>query len=90
MMDNDDPAEFRIGIFFYLMAALAFAIFIASDFADQAQFDYFFGALLLFGVGWFFRRKKQPPPRTDRFTRIKKSLADYKTKRAEKFNKKKK
>ena len=88
-MDNDDPAEFRIGIFFYLIGAFAFAIFIASDFADKADFDYFFGALVLFGAGWYFRRNKKSPPPPERFTRIKKILADFKTKRAERFKKKK-
>lgn len=88
-MDNDDPAEFRIGIFFYLMSAFSFAIFVASDFAKKADFDYFFIALILFAVGWYFRRNKKPPPRVERFTRIKKIFADYRAKRAERTKKKK-
>jgi hypothetical protein len=69
-MENDDPFEFRIGIFFYLISGGAFIIFIASDFAKQPDFDYFFAALVLFAIGWFFRRNKKPPPRVDRFSYI--------------------
>jgi hypothetical protein len=87
-MDNDDPAEFRIGIFFYLMSAFTFAIFVASDFAKQADFDYFFGSLGLFAIGWFFRRKKQPPPRVERFTYAKNFLANQRKKRDERLKKK--
>ncbi len=79
-MDSDDPIEFRIGVFFYLIAAFAFVIFVASDFADKPDFDYFFFALLLFGAGWFFRRNKKPPPRVERFVRFKGWLSNMKSK----------
>lgn len=89
-MDNDDPIEFRIGIFFYLIAAFAFVVFVASDFADKPDFDYFFYALLLFGAGWFFRRKKQPPPRVERFVRLKKFISDLRNRASARTKKQKK
>jgi hypothetical protein len=87
-MDNDDPFEFRIGIFFYLIGAITFAIFVASDFAKLPDFDYFFVALALFGAGWFFRRKKKYPPPAPRFVYIKNFLANQRKKRDERLKKK--
>ena len=88
-MDNDDPFEFRIGIFFYLIAGFTFAIFVASDFAGTAAFDYFFLAVALFAVGWFFRRNKKSPPPPPRFAYIKNFLANQRKKRDERLKKKK-
>jgi len=87
-MDNDDPFEFRIGIFFYLIGAFTFAVFIASDFADQADFDYFFIALVLFAIGWYFRRNKKAPPRVERFTYFKNYIGNIRNKRNERLKKK--
>ena len=79
-MDNDDPFEFRIGVFFYLIGSFAFAIFVASDFAKKADFDYFFIALILFAVGWYFRRNKKSPPRVERFIYAKKFFGNMRKK----------
>ncbi len=79
-MENDDPFEFRIGIFFYLIGALLFILFIASDFANKADFDYFFGAMILFAIGWYFRRNKPAPPRVERFIYAKKLWENMKKK----------
>ncbi|GAB4544139.1 MAG: hypothetical protein Fur002_17090 [Anaerolineales bacterium] len=81
---EDDPIEFRIGVFFYLMGAGAFVIFVASDFAKKADFDYFFGALVLFSIGWYFRRNLKPPPRVERFTWFKNAIQNMKQKSAPK------
>ena len=83
-MNNDDPFEFRIGVFFYLIGAGVFILFIASDFAEQAEFDYLFIALVLFGIGWYFRRNKKPPPQVERFSYAKKIFEKIKKKPAEK------
>ena len=83
-MDNDDPIEFRIGIFFYLIGAGIFAIFVASDFAEKAEFDYFFIALVFFAIGWYFRRNKKPPPRAERFTYAKRFFSNLRKKSPEK------
>jgi hypothetical protein len=75
-MENSDPVEFRIGIFFYLISAVALVLFIASDFAEKAEFDYLFVSLVLFGIGWFFRRKIPPPQRVERFIYAKRFFGD--------------
>jgi hypothetical protein len=89
-MDNDDPVEFRIGIFFYLISAFAFAIFVASDFANKPDFDYFFYALILIALGWYFRRNKKSPPRVERFVKFKGFLGNLKSKMSAKPKAKKK
>jgi hypothetical protein len=87
-MDNEDTLIIRVGMFFYLMGGGAFIIFLASDFAKKADFDYLFTALLLFGVGWFFRRGKPPPKKVARFEWLKKWNDARKQKSAEKLKKK--
>ena len=79
-MDNDDPFEFRIGVFFYLISTGVFILFVASDFAEKAEFDYLFIALMLFGIGWYFRRNKKAPPRVERFSYAKKFFGNFKKK----------
>ncbi|MDD2923059.1 MAG: hypothetical protein PHQ36_12310 [Anaerolineales bacterium] len=71
-MDNDDSFPVRIGMFFYVIGGGIFVIFIASDFAGKADFDYLFIALMFFGVGWMFRREKKQPPPADRFAYVRK------------------
>ena len=39
-MDSEDPLIFRVGIFFYVIGGGAFLLFVASDLAKQADFDY--------------------------------------------------
>ena len=66
-MDNDDPIEVRMGTFFVVIGGGVFLLFVLSDIADQVDFDYFFIALILFVVGYYFRRTKAPPPSSGRF-----------------------
>ncbi len=79
-MDNEDTFSERIGTFFYVMGGGVFIIFVASDFAKKADFDYLFGALIFFTIGWYLRRTKKPPPRVERFTYFKNFLANIKKK----------
>lgn len=67
---EDDPFIVRVGTFFLVIGAGVLVIFIASDFANEVDFDYLFVAMLLIGVGWMMRSKKAPPPPADRFTWI--------------------
>ena len=67
-MDNDDPIEVRMGTFFVVIGAGVFLLFVLSDVADQVDFDYFFIGMILMAIGYYFRRKKAPPPASGRFT----------------------
>ncbi len=66
-MDNDDPIEVRMGTFFVVIGGGVFLLFVLSDVADKVDFDYFFVALVLFAIGYYFRRTKAPPPPSGRF-----------------------
>jgi hypothetical protein len=70
-MENEDPLIVRVGTFFMVVGGGAFLLFVMSDIAEQVDFDYLFIAMLLFGIGWTFRRKKAPPPPADRFSWVK-------------------
>ncbi len=58
-------------MFFYLIGGIIFVIFLASDFAKQADFDYLFTSLILFGIGWYLRISIKPPPSANRFSYVK-------------------
>jgi len=84
-MNNEDPIIVRMGTFFYVIGGGAFILFVASDLANQANFDYFFIAIVLIAIGWAFRRKKAPPPSAGRFAYIKNMRENAKKKREEKL-----
>ena len=83
-MDNDDPIIVRVGTFFFVMGGGVFLLFVASDLANQADFDFLFGAVLLMGIGWVFRRGKAPPPSAGRFAWWRKTREEAKKKKEEK------
>ena len=85
MDDNDDPVIVRVGMFFLIIGGGVFVLFVASDLADKADFDYFFMAVLLIAIGWMFRRKKAPPPSAGRFSYIKNFRENARKRREEKF-----
>jgi hypothetical protein len=66
-MDSEDPLTVRVGTFFFVIGGGVFLLFVASDLAEQADFDYLFMAILMMGIGWMFRRGKAPPPSSGRF-----------------------
>ena len=70
-MENDDPFMVRVGTFFLVLGIGTFILFVLSDIAEKADFDYLFVALLLIGIGWVMRRKKAPPPPSGRFSLLK-------------------
>lgn len=62
----------RIGIYFLVIGTGIFILFIASDFANNPNFDYLFWAVLVITVGILIRRRKPPPPPSGRFAFLKK------------------
>jgi uncharacterized membrane protein YfcA len=70
-MENEDPFEVRVGTFFVVVGMGVFLLFVVSDVADQTEFDYFFGAMILLAIGYYLRRKKAPPPPSGRFSGFK-------------------
>ncbi len=53
-----DEFIIRIGTFFILIGVGIFILFVASDYANQTNFDYLFWAVLSVTVGILFRRRK--------------------------------
>jgi len=62
----------RIGTFFFVIGTGIFILFIASDYAGRANFDYLFWAVLVITVGISIRSRKPPPPPSGRFSFLKK------------------
>jgi hypothetical protein len=89
-MDAEDPLIYRVGVFFYVIGSGAFLLFVASDLAKQADFDFLFVSLLMIGIGWMFRRGKAPPPSAGRFAWLKKQREEAKKKKQSKQDAKKK
>lgn len=90
-MESDEPLIYRVGTFFYVIGAGAFLLFVVSDFAKQPKFDFLFLSLVMFGIGWMFRRGKPGPPSAGRFSWWNKQMDEMKKKRqAAKDSKKKK
>jgi len=89
-MDNDDPIIVRVGTFFVLMGVGLFILFVISDLADMADFDYFFLAAFLMAIGWVLRRGKTPPPSAGRFEWWGKTREEAKRKKQEKKEARKK
>ncbi len=58
----------RIGTFFIVIGIGIFILFVASDYANQTNFDYLFWAVLLVTVGILLRRRKPPSPPSGRFS----------------------
>jgi hypothetical protein len=80
-MDSDDPMIFRVGIFFYVIGGGAFILFVTSDLAEQADFDFLFVSLLMMGIGWMLRRGKAPPPSAGRFAWLNKQREERRKKK---------
>jgi len=70
-MEDNDTIEIRMGTFFMILGFGAFILFVMSDLADKADFDYLFAAMIMIALGAYFRRKKAPPPPSGRFAGIK-------------------
>ncbi len=57
----------RVGTFLVLVGIGMLILFVASNSANQANFDYLFWAVLAVTVGLMLRRRKTPPPPSGRF-----------------------
>jgi amino acid transporter len=77
----------RIGTFFVILGIFALIFFMASEFADQTDFDWLFAGLVLMGLGFFFRRRAAPPPASDRFSSIRKMRENAKKRKEERTKK---
>ena len=62
----------RVGAFFILIGIGILILFIASDSAGAANFDYLFWAMLSAAVGFFLRRRREPPQGAGRFSILRK------------------
>jgi hypothetical protein len=88
--ESTEQKEFvpRIGTFLILLGMFFIIIFLASDFADQPDFDWLFLSLLFLTLGFFLRRSASPPPAAGRFGMIRKIREDAKKRKEEKAKKK--
>ncbi|MGE5250455.1 MAG: hypothetical protein ACM3QS_09610 [Bacteroidota bacterium] len=57
----------RIGVFFMVVAAFLFILFVSSDLAEKVDFDYLFLSLLALGIGWLFHRRRPRAASAGRF-----------------------
>ena len=94
-MGEEQPtpqAEFvpRIGTFLILLGIFSLILFLASDFANQPEFDWLFIGLVLVGIGFFFRRRATPPPPAGRFGTLRKLRENAKKRKEERAKKAKK
>jgi len=70
-------------MFFLVMGSGAFLLFVVSDLADQADFDFLFISLVLIGIGWSMWRKKTRPASAGRFAVMRKWRENNRGKREE-------
>ncbi len=65
----DSYREFiaRIGDFFMVIGVFLFVLFVSSDLAKSADFDFLFLSMLSLGLGWYLRRRRPPRPSPGRF-----------------------
>jgi len=89
-MESDEPLIYRVGTFFYVIGGGIFLIFVATDFAERANFDYLFMSLLMIGIGWMLRRGKPGPPSAGRFAWLNKQREERRKKQQGKQDAKKK
>lgn len=94
-MGEEQPtpqAEFvpRIGTFLILLGIFSLILFLASDFANQPEFDWLFIGLVLVGIGFLFRRRATPPPPAGRFGTLRKLRENAKKRKEERAKKAKK
>jgi predicted membrane channel-forming protein YqfA (hemolysin III family) len=72
-MDDEERKGFisRIGTFFLLLGLAVVILFIASDIGQQTAFSYFFIGIILFSIGFVFKRMSAPSPKpSNRFEGI--------------------
>ena len=86
-MDGYKEFIARIGVFFFVIGAFLFVLFVSSDLAKHADFDYLFLSMLALGIGWSLRRRRPAPPAAGRFSwynKTRSSMKDRRNKSSEK------
>jgi hypothetical protein len=78
----------RIGTFLILLGIFALILFLASDFANNPEFDWLFIGLILMGLGFILRRRAAPPPPSGRFGFFRKLRENAKNRKEERAKKK--
>jgi hypothetical protein len=66
-MDGYKEFIARIGDFFLVMGFFLFLLFVSSDLAKHAEFDYLFLSILTLGIAWVLRRRRPRRPAAGRF-----------------------
>ena len=77
----------RIGDFFLVVGAFLFVLFVSSDLAKKADFDFLFLSMLALGLGWLLRRRRPAKPAAGRFAwynKTRESMKDRRRKSREK------
>lgn len=87
--DPTDQKEIvpRVGTFLILLGLFSFILFLASDFADQPDFDWLFASILFVAIGYGFRRRATPPPPSGRFSILRRMRKKSKQDKEEKAKK---
>ncbi len=57
----------RIGTFFIVVGTASVLLFVISDIANTIAYNYLFIGLLFWSIGFFFRRKVEKSPSSNRF-----------------------
>jgi hypothetical protein len=64
----------RIGVFFLIVGAFLFILFVTSDLAERVDFDYLFLSMLSGGTGWLiYNRNRARPSAAGRFSFLRKA-----------------
>ncbi len=74
----------RMGTFFLVIGVWIFILFIASEFSKDVNFDYLFWAVLLATVGILMRSRREPKPRSERFSYVRRLRSRKHPEKAEK------
>ena len=80
----------RIGTFLAILGIFALILFLASDFANNPDFDWLFIGMVLMGLGFILRRRAAPPPPSGRFGLLRKLRENAKNRKEERAKKAKK
>jgi hypothetical protein len=78
-----DEFIIRVGTFFILIGVGIFILFVASDYANQTNFDYLFWAVLSVTIGILLRRRKPAPPPSERFSYLRNRMQGNRKNRKE-------